>query len=92
MAPPRDPYLFASSALMDLISKDFVECLKRFAKQHQISVVPFRKGERKDDIAAEHLKKFKGEAGVLFIGKPRRRPRLARNDHTTRRPGGLTRG
>jgi len=40
---------------MDPISKDFVARLERFAKQRRVSVVQFRKGERKDDVAAEYL-------------------------------------
>src|SRR6516164_4542209 len=62
-------HLFASSALMDPISKDFVTRLENFAKEQQVPVVQFRKGERKDDIAAEYRRKFKQEEGVLFIGK-----------------------
>jgi len=43
---------FASSVLMDPISKAFVQKLDAFATQQGIPVVPFRKGERKDDVAA----------------------------------------
>ena len=43
---------FASSVLMDPISKAFVRNLEDFAAQHKIPVVPFRKGERKDEVAA----------------------------------------
>ena len=45
-------HLFASSALMDPISKEFVARLDRFARQQRVPVVQFRKGERKDDVAA----------------------------------------
>ena len=50
---------FASSALMDPISKEFVARLESFAKEQRVPVVQFRKGERKDDIAAEFIRKFK---------------------------------
>jgi hypothetical protein len=53
---------FASRVLMDPISKEFVARLDRFAKQQRVPVVQFRKGERKDDVATEYLKKFKGES------------------------------
>jgi len=43
---------FASSVLMDPISKAFIGAMERFAKEQKIPVVTFRKGERKDDIAA----------------------------------------
>ena len=52
---------FASSALMDPISKEFVARLESFAKEQRVPVVQFRKGERKDDIAAEFIRKFKQE-------------------------------
>ena|SRR5215470_7971511 len=62
-------YQFASSALMKPISYEFVAKLNSFAKEQRIPIVTFRKGQRKDDIAAEYIKKFKQEEGVLFIGK-----------------------
>jgi hypothetical protein len=54
--------------------------LEAFAKQHRVSVVQFRKGERKDNVAAEYLKKFKGEEGVLFIGKAQEKTRVFRTE------------
>src|SRR5277367_1752876 len=62
-------FQFASSALMDPISKTFVAALEQFAKREQVPVIQFRKGERKDDVAAEQRKKFTKEEGVVFIGK-----------------------
>src|SRR6202142_3660331 len=49
---------FASSALMDPISKTFVAALEDFARREKIPVIHFRKGQRKDTIAAQHLRKF----------------------------------
>ena len=43
---------FASSVLMDPISHAFVESIEGFAREHKVEVVTFRKGERKDDVAA----------------------------------------
>lgn len=60
---------FASSALMDPITKSFVASMDSFAKQHQIPVVQFRKGQRKDDVMKDHLKRFDQPQGVVFIGK-----------------------
>jgi hypothetical protein len=31
--------------------------------------VQFRKGQRKDTVMAEHLRKFDKEEGVVFVGK-----------------------
>jgi hypothetical protein len=67
----------------------------RFAKQQRVPVVQFRKGERKDDVAAEYLKKFRGEEGVLFIGKAQEKSRVFRTErrrNATARPGRPIRG
>src|SRR3954465_10664249 len=62
-------YQIVSSALMGPISRSFVSAMDAFARQEQIPVVQFRKGQRKDDVAAEHLSRFGKTEGVLFIGK-----------------------
>ena len=79
-------YQFVSSALMDPISKRFIAAMDAFAKQEQIPVVQFRKGQRKDDVAAEHLSRFDKTEGVLFIGKAQERRRCSgpSGDATTR--------
>ena len=66
---------FASSALMDPMTKSFVAATERFAKQQQIPVVQFRKGQRKDDVMAEHLARFDQAEGVVFSAKRKRRLR-----------------
>jgi hypothetical protein len=62
---------FASSALMDPISKDFVGALHRFCRDQPLPMLDFARGQRKDDLAHEHLAAFQAQAraeGVLFIG------------------------
>lgn len=84
---------FASSVLMDPISKAFVEKLEVFARQQKIPVVAFRKGERKDDVAAQFLQAFQADEGVLFIGRRRkRRLCFAPSAGAAQRPGPPTRG
>jgi hypothetical protein len=60
---------FASSALMEPMTKALVASMDRFAKQQQIPVVQFQKGQRKDDVMKEHLTRFHKPEGVVFIGK-----------------------
>jgi hypothetical protein len=60
---------FASSALMDPITKAFIAQMEQFAKQESVPLVTFEKGQRKDDVAAEYRKKYSAAEGVLFIGK-----------------------
>jgi hypothetical protein len=62
-------YAFASSALMDPITKGFVAEIERFADREGVDLVSFEKGQRKDDVALEYLAGFTGEEGVLFVGK-----------------------
>src|SRR6266404_2600395 len=58
-----------SAALMRPISRGFVSALEDFAAQHEIPVVQFEKGQRKDAVMAEHLRRFAHEEGVVFVGK-----------------------
>jgi len=59
---------FASTCLADPISKQFVASIQRFAAEREIPVVRFEKGQRKDDVAHEHLARFDGEEGIYMIG------------------------
>jgi len=47
-------YRFASSALMDPITKAFIAAMEQFAKQENVPVVTFEKGQRKDKVAAAY--------------------------------------
>jgi hypothetical protein len=62
-------YSFASSALMDPITKGFVRDIEHFVRDEGVDLVTFQKGERKDDVAHAYLAQFEGEEGVLFVGK-----------------------
>jgi hypothetical protein len=71
---------FASSALMDPMTKAFVAAMECFAKQQQIPVVQFRKGQRKDDVMKEHLARFDKPEGVVFIGKAQEKTPVFRTE------------
>lgn len=62
-------HTFASSALMDPMTKAFVAAIKAFAEARGVPVISFAKGQRKDDVAAEHLARFTAEEGILFVGR-----------------------
>jgi hypothetical protein len=81
---------FASSALMDPISKTFVAALEQFARGEQVPVVQFLKGQRKDDIAAEHRKKFTRPEGVVFIGKAQEKMPVFRTERRRSETTGAT--
>jgi len=83
-------HAFASSVLMDPISKSFIAALERFAQQEGIPVVQFRKGQRKDDIAAEQRKKFAKAEGVVFIGKAQEKVPVFRTERRRNEKTGAT--
>jgi hypothetical protein len=81
---------FASSVLMDPISKSFVAALEQFAQRQKVPVIQFRKGRRKDDIAAEQRKKLAKPAGVVFIGKAQEKVPVFRTERRRNETTGAT--
>jgi hypothetical protein len=71
---------FASSALMDPITKSFVAALKGFARRAHIPLFEFRKGQRKDDIARQFFSRFTAQEGVVFIGKAQEKTPVFRTE------------
>ena len=72
--------LFASSALMEPISRAFVAALHAFAADQGVPVVDFAKGQRKDDVAQEYLARFDGTEGVLFVGRAQEKAPVFRTE------------
>src|SRR5512133_3735366 len=58
----------ASTAPLGKITDAFAAAMHRFAREQRVPWVDFVKGQRKDDVMHEHLARFTGEEGVLFIG------------------------
>jgi len=81
---------FASSVLMDPITKAFISRVDQFAKQEGVPVVHFEKGQRKDDVAAAYRKKFTAEEGVLFIGKAQEKTPVFRTERRRNEQTGAT--
>jgi len=69
-----------SAALMSPIGQRFVAALEGFAARYGIALVQFRKGERKDDVMKEHLRKFQKEEGVVFVGKAQEKTPVFRTE------------
>jgi len=69
-----------SAALMSPMSRNFVAKLEGFVAQHEIALVQFRKGQRKDAVMAEHLGKFGEEEGVVFVGKAQEKTPVFRTE------------
>jgi hypothetical protein len=66
-APRGQP--FASSALMEPISRAFVAAIERFVREHDVPLLTCTSGQRKADRATGYLARFTGEEGLLFVGQ-----------------------
>ena len=62
-------YHYASTALMDPMTKAFVADIHGFVAARGLELVRFAKGQRKDDLAQQFLARFTDEEGVLFVGR-----------------------
>jgi len=70
----------ASTAMVEATTRAFVSAIDRFVAENDIPVVNFEKGQRKDDVAARFRTAFKGEEGVLFVGKAQEKCRVYRTE------------
>jgi hypothetical protein len=73
----------ASSSLMGVMSNAFLRQVEAFVEEHHIPVVPFKKKQRKDDVAAEYRRRFQGTEGVLFLGKAQEKVTVFRTEKRT---------
>ena len=63
-------YHYASTALMDPMTKAFVADIHGFVAARGLELISFAKGQRKDDLVQEFLAGFDGrDEGVLFVGR-----------------------
>ena len=70
----------ASTAPLAKITDAFSTAVHRFARDHGLPWVDFAKGQRKDDVAHEHLARFIGTEGVLFVGRAQEKTPLFRTE------------
>src|SRR5262249_35485943 len=73
-------HTFASSALMDPMSKAFIADVERFVRENQVPLLTFAKGQRKDDVAQEYRAKFRGTEGILSVGKAQEKTPVSRTE------------
>jgi hypothetical protein len=73
---------FASSALMDPISKGFVAAIHAFVQAQGVPLITFEKGQRKDDVMAAHLARLPAPApeGIVFVGRAQEKARVIRTE------------
>ena len=82
-------YHYASTALMDPMTKTFVADIHGFVAARGLELVHFAKGQRKDDLAQEFLARFGDDEGVLFVGRAQEKAGVW---HTQRRHNPVTGG
>jgi hypothetical protein len=70
----------ASTAPLGKITDAFSAAMRRFARDQQVPWVDFVKGQRKDDVMHEHLARFTGTEGVLFVGRAQEKTSLFRTE------------
>jgi hypothetical protein len=57
-----------SPALLKKITQKFIDDIKKYAEKNNIPIILFKRGERKDDIAAKMRRRCPVKNGVVFIG------------------------
>jgi len=83
-------HTFASSVVMAPITKGFIQSIERFVKQHDVPLIPFQKGQRKDDVAREYLARCPHNEGVLFVGKAQEKAPVFRTEKRRDPKNGMT--
>jgi hypothetical protein len=59
----------ASTAMVEPITRRFVESIERYVRDNNIPMITFEKGQRKDAIANQRRAAFTQDEGVVFVGK-----------------------
>jgi hypothetical protein len=80
---------YASTALMDPMTKAFVADIHGFVAARGLELVHFAKGQRKDELTQQFLANFTDTEGVLFVGRAQEKAGVW---HTQRRYNPVTGG
>ena len=70
----------ASTAPLAKITEAFAAAVHRYARDNDVAWVDFAKGQRKDDVMAEHLAEFTASDAVVFIGRAQEKTPLFRTE------------
>jgi|SRR5580658_10163114 hypothetical protein len=73
-------HTFASSALMDPMTKTFIASVEDFTRQNDIPLSSFPKGQRKEEVALEYRARFRGTEGIRFVGKAQEKTPVFRTE------------
>jgi hypothetical protein len=71
---------YASTALLEPISRRFLAAIDNYATAHGIARVDFARGQRKDEVTQQFLARHDGSEKVLFIGRAQEKARVFRTE------------
>jgi hypothetical protein len=69
---------FASTKDAAAMTDRFIRSIRDFLQREDIPLLRFQKGQRKDDIFRQRLRKFKPSEGVVFVGVAQEKARVPR--------------
>jgi hypothetical protein len=75
---------FASTKQAVAMTRAFVKSIEAFLQREGLELVRFKKGQRKDDVLQQKLRRFQKPEGVIFVGVAQEKVRVPR---TTRKAG-----
>lgn len=73
-------YRFASTKQVCEMTERFVDKIRHFASEEGIEMIHFEKGQRKDSVMQDRLRRFKKSEGVVFIGVAQEKARVPRTE------------
>jgi hypothetical protein len=79
--------VYASTALMDPMSKAFVADIHHFIAAHGLELVHFGKGQRKDEVTQRLLAGFTAAEGVLYAERAQEKSNVWRTQRRYHRDG-----
>jgi hypothetical protein len=76
----RRGFPIACTALVAPATRQVVSDIYDFASAHDVPLIRFAKGQRKDDVMAAHLAGFTGREGIVFIGVAQEKAHIFRTE------------
>jgi hypothetical protein len=79
---------FASTKQAVDMTRRFVKAIQTFLQTENLELVRFQKGQRKDEVLQQKLRRFKKPEGVIFVGVAQEKVRVPRTTRKRTASGG----
>jgi len=79
---------FASTKQAVAMTQTFLRSIRDFLRREGLELVPFKKGQRKDDVLQGRLRHFHKNEGVIFVGVAQEKVRVPRTTRKRLEGGG----